>query len=63
MSGTQSSPNGAADSLADVLAHGHPIVPLGDGDVGGLIGIHMREELGLDFPVVSIDGLDLKEFD
>ena len=51
------------DGLANVLAHGHPIVLVGDGDVGGLTGIHMREELRLDFPVVSIDGLELKEFD
>jgi ethanolamine utilization protein EutA len=54
---------GIVDGLADVLAHGHPIVLVGDGDVGGLTGIHMREELGLNFPVVSIDGLELKEFD
>jgi ethanolamine utilization protein EutA len=54
---------GIVDGLANVLAHGHPIVLVGDGDVGGLTGIHMREELGLDFPVVSIDGLELKEFD
>jgi ethanolamine utilization protein EutA len=54
---------GIVDGLADVLAHGHPIVLVGDGDVGGLTGIHMREELRLDFPVVSIDGLELKEFD
>ena len=54
---------GVVDGLANVLAHGHPIVLVGDGDVGGLTGIHMREELRLDFPVVSIDGLELKEFD
>ncbi len=54
---------GIVDGLADVLAHGHPIVLVGDGDVGGLTGIHMREELRLDFPVVSIDGLELQEFD
>ncbi len=54
---------GIVDGLADVLAHGHPIVLVGDGDVGGLTGIHIREELGLNFPVVSIDGLELKEFD
>ena len=38
-----------------------PIVT--DGDVGGLIGAHFREELKLDCPIVSIDGLDLREFD
>ena len=35
----------------------------GDGDVGGLIGIHFREEMKLTNPVVSIDGLELKQFD
>src|SRR5688572_13242610 len=54
---------GVIAGLEKVLAHGHPIVLVGDGDVGGLIGIHCREELKLDYPVISIDGLDLKEFD
>ena len=35
----------------------------GDGDVGGLMGIHLREEIALDNPIVSVDGLELKEFD
>jgi ethanolamine utilization protein EutA len=46
-----------------VLAHGHPIVLAGDGDVGGLIGIHYCEEMKVTNPIVSIDGLELKEFD
>src|ERR1700678_1275763 len=54
---------GVADGLDGVLARGHPIVLAGDGDVGGLIGIHYREELKLQTPIVSIDGLELKEFD
>jgi ethanolamine utilization protein EutA len=54
---------GVADGLADVLARGHPIVLAGDGDVGGLLGIHFREEMKLTNPVVSIDGLELKQFD
>ena len=54
---------GAADGLAAVLARGHPIVLAGDGDVGGLLGIHYCEELKLGNPIVSIDGLELKEFD
>jgi ethanolamine utilization protein EutA len=54
---------GAAEGLAPVLAHGHPLVLVGDGDVGGLIGIHYCEEMKLPNPIVSIDGLDLKEFD
>jgi ethanolamine utilization protein EutA len=54
---------GVADGLEAVLAHGHPIVLAGDGDVGGLIGIHYCEEMKLKNPIVSIDGLELKEFD
>ena len=54
---------GVVGGLETVLAHGHPIILVGDGDVGGLIGIHCREELKLNYPVISIDGLELKEFD
>ncbi len=54
---------GVVAGLEPVLAHGHPIVLVGDGDVGGLIGIHFREEMKHHHPVVSIDGLELKEFD
>jgi ethanolamine utilization protein EutA len=54
---------GAVDGLADVLAKGHPIVLAGDGDVGGLLGIHMREEMKVKSGIVSVDGLELKDFD
>ncbi len=54
---------GAVDGLADVLAKGHPIVLAGDGDVGGLLGIHLREEMKIESGIVSIDGLELKDFD
>jgi ethanolamine utilization protein EutA len=54
---------GAAAGLRAALANGHPMVLIGDGDVGGLIGIHYREEMQLKYPIVSIDGLELKEFD
>ncbi len=54
---------GAAAGLAAVLANGHAIVLIGDGDVGGLIGIHYCEEMKIKNPIVSIDGLELKEFD
>ncbi|MGH7249308.1 MAG: ethanolamine ammonia-lyase reactivating factor EutA, partial [Pseudomonadota bacterium] len=54
---------GVADGLQAVIAHGHPIVLAGDGDVGGLMGIHFCEEMKFDNPIVSIDGLELKEFD
>jgi len=54
---------GIADGLASRRTKGLPIVLAGDGDVGGLIGIHLREEMKLANPIVSIDGLELKEFD
>jgi ethanolamine utilization protein EutA len=54
---------GVVAGLESVLAHGHPIVLVGDGDVGGLIGIHFREEMKHHYHIVSIDGLELKEFD
>jgi ethanolamine utilization protein EutA len=54
---------GAVDGLSGVLKKGHPLVLAGDGDVGGLIGIHLHEEMKIANPVVSIDGLELKEFD
>jgi ethanolamine utilization protein EutA len=54
---------GIVEGLDDLLSRGHPIILAGDGDVGGLLGAHFREELQLDCPVVSIDNLDLREFD
>ena len=54
---------GVVAGLAQGLARGQPLVLAGDGDVGGLIGIHLREEMRLASPIVSIDGLELKEFD
>jgi ethanolamine utilization protein EutA len=54
---------GVGAALGGKLAAGRPLVLAGEGDVGGLIGIHFREELKFANPVVSIDGLELKAFD
>jgi ethanolamine utilization protein EutA len=54
---------GVVDGLAGVLAPDAPIVLAGDSDVGGLLGIHLRSELKVANPVVSVDGLELKDFD
>src|SRR5215469_4156424 len=54
---------GILDGLNPPLARGHPIVLIGDGDVGGLIGIHFCEEMKVGASIVSIDGLELKDFD
>jgi ethanolamine utilization protein EutA len=54
---------GVAEGLRALLARGLPVVLAGDGDVGGLLGIHFREEMKLENPVISVDGLELKQFD
>ncbi len=54
---------GVVEGLSGLLARGLPVVLAGDGDVGGLLGIHFREEMKLANPVISIDGLELKQFD
>src|SRR5262249_43453846 len=54
---------GLIEGLAPVLAHNNPLGLVGDGDVGGLLGIHCREELGLKNAIVSVDGLELQAFD
>ncbi|HTE84897.1 MAG TPA: ethanolamine ammonia-lyase reactivating factor EutA [Dehalococcoidia bacterium] len=45
------------------LDAGHPLILVCDGDIGGLLGVHIREELHQAVPIVSIDGIDLREFD
>jgi ethanolamine utilization protein EutA len=54
---------GVAVGLTAKLAHHQPLVLAGDGDLGGLIGIHFREEMKLSNAIVSIDGLELHAFD
>jgi ethanolamine utilization protein EutA len=54
---------GTRDGLKAVLDKDFPMVLVSDGDIGGLLGIHCREELKLKNAVVSIDGIELKEFD
>jgi ethanolamine utilization protein EutA len=54
---------GVVAGFAPLLGRGQPLVLVGDGDIGGLIGIHCVEQLRIENPVVSIDGITLKEFD
>jgi ethanolamine utilization protein EutA len=54
---------GIADGLKDILAKGHPLVLVNDGDIGGIIGLHFQEELKLQNPIISIDGIALNDFD
>ena len=54
---------GMASAMEELLGRGHPLVLVSDGDVGGLLGLHLREEVRLPNPVISIDGIELREFD
>ena len=49
--------------LSQRLPHLLPVVLVGDGDIGGLVGIHLHSEMGLANAIVSIDGITLHEFD
>lgn len=54
---------GVAAGLQPLTNAGHPLILVGEGDIGGLVGIHVNEEARLGLPVISIDGIDIKEFD
>jgi ethanolamine utilization protein EutA len=54
---------GLVQALKPIIDKGHPLVLVSDGDIGGLLGLHLREEVKLSSPVISIDGIDLREFD
>ena len=54
---------GMAKGMEPFLARGMPLILVGDGDVGGLIGIHYAEELKFESPIVSIDGITMSELD
>jgi ethanolamine utilization protein EutA len=54
---------GVVKGLAPLLEQGLPLVLVGDGDIGGLVGLHGHAELRLPNPIVSIDGIVLHEFD
>lgn len=54
---------GLITGLGPVLEQGHPLIVVSDRDIGGLLGMHCRESEGLINPIVSIDGIDLAEFD
>ena len=49
--------------LGPVLDKGHPLILVNDGDIGGILGLHFKEEMKLDKPIISVDGIVLQEFD
>lgn len=55
--------DGIVAGLAEAMAEGHPVVLLLDGDIGKTLGNILKAELQVATDVVSIDGLQLKEFD
>ena len=52
-----------AEGLKPVLDKGHPLLLVNDGDIGGILGLHFKEEMKLDKPIISVDGIALQEFD
>jgi ethanolamine utilization protein EutA (predicted chaperonin) len=59
----QSFSQGLVEGLKDILAKGHPLTLVNDGDIGGIVGLHFQEELQLQNPIISIDGIALNDFD
>jgi len=55
--------SGVKEGLEKLLAKGHPLMLVSDGDIGGILGLHFKEEMKLESPVISIDGVALNEFD
>jgi ethanolamine utilization protein EutA len=54
---------GAMEGMRNSLNRGHPLVLVSDGDIGGLLGLHVQDHHGDAVPIVSIDGVELREFD
>lgn len=54
---------GVIAAMSDTLAAGRPLVLVNQGDVGRLIGMHLKDEMAIETAVVSIDGVKLDELD
>ena len=54
---------GLRDGLSALIGAGQPIVLVMEGDVGRALGRLFGTELDVDVPVISIDGVQLQEFD
>lgn len=56
--------SGVADAVQTrYSSRKHPLVLALDADMGAAIGRLLREEVGLDIPLISIDGVELRELD
>ncbi|MBV9577748.1 MAG: ethanolamine ammonia-lyase reactivating factor EutA, partial [Chloroflexi bacterium] len=54
---------GVVAAMHTHLARGHPLILVFDSDIGGLVGLHLGQTMELEFSIISIDGLELREFD
>ncbi len=54
---------GILAGLSNSVSAGMPVVLVFDGDVGKLVGANLAERLGNSNQVISIDGVELREFD
>jgi ethanolamine utilization protein EutA len=55
--------SGVLAGLKNSVDRGNPVVLVCDDDIGGLVGIHLKEERNVPNPVISIDRIELKDFD
>ena len=55
--------DGIADGLSDRLAAGLPIHLMLEGDAALTLGSILRDEKGIESPVLAIDGITLRDFD
>jgi len=55
--------SGISAGLADALSRRDPVVLVWDDDVAGVLGRHLELDSGITSPVISVDGIELREFD
>ena len=55
--------HGLLQGVPGTIAKGHPLYLVFDGDVAGLMGHILKDELGLAAELLSIDGITLQDFD
>ncbi len=54
---------GIMSALGPIMGQGIPMVLVFDADIGRLVGNMLKEELSVNDALVSIDGIDLQDFD
>lgn len=54
---------GVMAGMEPVLHEGTPLVLLFDSDVGGVFGLHLREEMAVSQPVIAADSIQVEAFD